>query len=86
MAEEKDEEPIKRGPRGGRKHKPGRDHDRKSGASKQKRFAKKRKRQREAEADRVAEQWRVWDSLPEEVRRLRPDLEPESPRPTYGDP
>ena len=36
-----EESPKKRGPKGAIKHKPGRDHDRKSAQGKKKRFARK---------------------------------------------
>ncbi len=81
MAEEPDES-IRRGPEGGRKHTPGRDHAGKSGTAKRKRFVKKRQRKREQQADAERERWRVWDSLSDDAKRLRPELEPSTPRPT----
>jgi hypothetical protein len=74
--------PIKRGPKGGRKHTPGKGHNTKSGAPRQKRFAKKKQRERDEERERCREQWAQWDALPEDVKKLRPDHEPDCPRPT----
>jgi len=74
-----------RGARGEKKHTPGRGHTRKSWPAKLKRFQKKaRRQQEEAEAD-LRRQWDDWDRLPLEVQRLRPELKPRSPRPTYED-
>ncbi len=78
MAKEK---PIRRGPKGGKKHTPGRDHDRKSHKKKAKRFQKKAQKRREALENDAREQWRVWDQLSEEQKRLREDLRPTLPRP-----
>lgn len=73
----------KRGPKGGIKHQPGRGHDRKSGADKKKRFARKaarKRRQRDEEARKI---WAEWDALPDEVKRLLgPTGQPSTPRPT----
>jgi hypothetical protein len=58
MVESGTEGEIPHGPRGGRKHQPGRGHDRKSSASKKKRFAEKAARKRnieEEEAERFVE-------------------------------
>jgi hypothetical protein len=74
--------PTKNGPKGGRKHTPGRDHTRKSGAAKKRRFAKKKQRQREDEQEQCRDQWEIWDSLSEDAKKLRPDLYPDCPRPT----
>jgi hypothetical protein len=82
MAGEPKGKPIKKGPKGGRKHTPGRDHDSKSGAAKRKRFAKKKRRQREIDLTQCREQWKLWDSLSEAARKLRPDLYPDCPRPS----
>ena len=82
VAEEPDDESILRGPKGGRKHTPGRDHAGKSGAAKRKRFVKKRQRKRHQQADAERESWRVWDSLSDDAKRLRPEPEPSTPRPS----
>jgi hypothetical protein len=74
--------PIKKGPKGGRKHTPGRDHNSKSGAAKKRRFAKKKIRQLQFDQTKCREQWEIWDSLSEDARKLRPELSPDCPRPT----
>lgn len=86
MAAKRRDEPVPRGPKGGKKHTPGRDHARKSQHSKRKRYRKKREREREEELERRREHWRVWDSLDAERKKLRPDLEPDCPRPDDEDP
>ena len=56
----------------------GRDHDRKSKPSKQKRFQKraaKKKTDAEKEFDEIQRQW---DDLTDEQRKLRPDLNPDN--------
>jgi len=81
MATEDEPDEIERGPKGGRKHTPGRDHDGKSKRRKQKRFRKKAAQKR-ADRDAAARtRWAEWDRLPPEVQRLRPELRPTDPRP-----
>jgi len=77
----KRKKPLKRGPKGGKKHTPGRDHDRKSHRSKAKRFGKKAQRLREEALREAERQWRVWDSLSEEQKKFLEDLRPKLPRP-----
>lgn len=75
--------PKKRGAKGGVKHQPGRDHDRKSAVQRKKRFAKKAadKRKRVEENAKIA--WDEWDRLPDDVKRLLgPAGRPNLPRPT----
>jgi hypothetical protein len=74
--------PIKKGPKGGRKHTPGRDHNSKSGAAKKRRFARKKILQLQFDQKKCREQWEIWDSLSEDARKLRPELTPDCPRPT----
>lgn len=65
-----EDEPIKRGPKGGKKHQPGRGHVRKSSQAKKRRFARKaaeKQRQRDDDARRA---WEAWDALPDDVKRL----------------
>jgi hypothetical protein len=77
-----DKEPEKkRGPKGGIKHTPGRDHARKSGTRKKERFQRKAAKKRQAQQDDLRKQWEIWDSLPPEVQKLRPELKPPLPRP-----
>ncbi len=89
MAEEKPKKPrkktIKKGPKGGTKHTPGRDHDRKSRQKKAARFRKKAQRRRDALRADAERQWQVWDSLSDEQKRFREDLRPTLPRPDHGD-
>ena len=80
MSEEESQPP--RGPRGGVPHQPGRGHDRKSAASRKKRFARKAIARRKAVEDNARQEWAEWDALPEEVKRLLgPTKRPRMPRP-----
>jgi hypothetical protein len=72
----------KRGPKGGVKHTPGRDHARKSGAQKKKRFQRKAAQKRQAGQEDLQKRWDEWDALPPEVQKLRPEMKPKQPRPT----
>lgn len=81
MAEDSDRDEVKRGPKGGRKHTPGRDHARKSQSHRRKKFQQKKAREREASRKSCREQWAVWDALSDAARKLRPDLTPDCPRP-----
>lgn len=65
-----------RGPRGGVKHTPGRDHDSKSAMAKKKRYAAKQKKKLEAKALAMNDKRRVWDGLSIEKQRLLPELDP----------
>ena len=67
----------KRGPRGGVKHKPGRGHDRKSATQKNKKFQKKAAKKKKAKAEDYAKKKKIWDDLSPEVKRFRPDLNPD---------
>ena len=80
MAEEERAE-RNRGPKGGRKHTPGRGHRRKSEALKKKRFQRKAATKRRAEHDELRAQWHEWDALSAEQQRLLPDMKPIQPRP-----
>lgn len=71
----------KKGPKGGIKHTPGRDHTRKSGPRKKKRFQRKAAKRRQAKHDDLREQWDEWDSLPPDVQKLLPEKKPKLPRP-----
>ena len=72
---------IQRGPKGSKKHTPGRDHNAKSKASKRKREQKKRERQWKPDVENCEKQWRVWIPLDKFEKRMRPDLTPDCPRP-----
>ena len=72
---------IPRGPKGGRKHTPGKGHTRKSGPQKRKRFANKAAKKRELERRKQRDAWELWESLPDDVKKLRPELQPREPRP-----
>lgn len=75
----------KRGPKGGKKHQPGRGHDRKSLPAKRKRFARKAERKRIQQEEAARQAWADWDQLPDEVKRLLgPAGQPTMPRPTDG--
>jgi hypothetical protein len=60
----------KRGARGGVKHQPGRDHDRKSAAAKKRRFARKAARRRKQRTEQAAREWSEWERLPDDVKCL----------------
>jgi hypothetical protein len=65
-----EEEEIKRGPKGGKKHKPGRGHDRKSGRRQKERY-RRRMRNRKSERDEEARRhWEKFDQLSDEQRKL----------------
>ena len=74
--------PIKRGPKGGKRHQPGHGHDRKSSGPKKKRFARKvAKKGRQQDQD-ARKAWEAWDKLPDNVKRLLgPAGQPTMPRP-----
>ena len=77
-----EEAPDKRGPKGGKKHQPGRGHDRKSTGSKKKRFIRKAAKQRRQLNEESREAWAEWDALPPEVKKLLgPAGQPSVPRP-----
>ena len=77
--------PTQRGPKGGKKHQPGRGHDRKSSPAKRKRFARKAARKRQQQEEDARRAWEQWDRLPEDVKRLLgPTGEPKMPRPRDG--
>jgi hypothetical protein len=74
-------EPKKRGPKGGIKHQPGRGHDRKSKPVKKRRHMRRAARKRQAFQERARKEWQAYDRLPEDVKKLRPELKPQLPRP-----
>jgi hypothetical protein len=81
LPDEEPKKPIKRGPKGGKKHTPGRGHTRKSEGPKKKRFQKTAKKKRKARDEAARQAWKLWDSLPDDVKKRRPELEPTMPRP-----
>lgn len=82
MSGSETEDQPTRGPRGGRKHQPGRGHDRKSVPARKKRFAEKAARKRNMREEDAKKQWREWDELPDEVKKLLgPAGEPRVRRP-----
>jgi hypothetical protein len=81
VADKDPQEPFKRGPKGGKKHTPGRGHERKSADKKQERFKKKALREREQKRKILEEEWKVWDSLSDGAKKLQPELKPKEPRP-----
>jgi hypothetical protein len=70
MSESESDEQPPSGPKGGRKHQPGRGHDRKSISAKKKRFARKAARKRQTEEEDARKQWKEWDELPDESKKL----------------
>jgi hypothetical protein len=81
VADKEPQEPFKRGPKGGKKHTPGRGHDRKSAVSRKERFKRKAIRKKEQERKELEEKWELWDSLSEDAKKLQPELKPKKPRP-----
>ena len=78
-AEEESEE--RRGPKGGKKHQPGRGHDRKSIPAKKKRFVRKAARKRREQEAEARKAWAEWDALSEDAKRLLgPTGMPKAPR------
>jgi hypothetical protein len=75
----------KRGPKGGIKHQPGRGHDTKSGPIKKRRYRKKAKELWQQKQEEARRQWALWDSLNDDVKKIRTDLKPEVPRPKDED-
>ncbi len=76
--------PIQRGPKGARKHRPGRGHDPKSAKAKKKRFAGKAAKKREQQDEDAKKAWGDWDTLPDDAKRLLgPTGEPKMPRPGH---
>jgi hypothetical protein len=73
--------PLNRGQKGGKKHTPGRGHDRKSRERKDERRRSKARKLREALRAEAARQWAVWDSLMSDQKKFRDDLRPKLPRP-----
>ena len=59
-------------------HTPGKGHTRKSGPQKTKRFQKKAKKKKEQAQKDYEDAVRVWESMSEKARKLRPELNPEN--------
>jgi RHS repeat-associated protein len=72
---------IPRGPKGGKKHTPGRDHQTKSGEKKKERFQKKAEKKREREKNDLTKSWDDWNKLTDEQRKMLPELKPQKPDP-----
>lgn len=81
MSGDESDDEIRRGPKGGRKHTPGRGHDRKSRRAKGKKFRKEAERKRRALEEEARRQWAKWDRMSEFERRLFPEEKPALPRP-----
>lgn len=75
-------EPIPRGPKGGRKHRPGRGHAAKSDLEKKNKFKKRRSRRKEEQEELASQAWAEWDSKSDELKNLLgPSAAPKMPRP-----
>ncbi len=72
MVEEarEEEEGIKRGPKGGKKHRPGRDHDSKSHGPKKNRFRERMRKRNIARTKEARRLWAEYDRLSEEQQKL----------------
>jgi hypothetical protein len=81
VSDEKPKKPIERGPKGGRKHTPGRGHNRKSESQKKNRFTRKAERQRDEAVEAAREAWTEWDALSDDAKKLLPEKRPKEPRP-----
>jgi hypothetical protein len=57
-------QPSGRGPKGGKKHTPGRGHNRKSIGGKRKRFAKKAQKKRTQAEEDARKAWELWTPCP----------------------
>ncbi len=78
--------PIKRGPKGGKKHQSGRGHDRKSSGAKKRRFARKAAKKNQQRDEDARKAWEEWDKLPDDAKRLvGPAGKPKMPRPRDED-
>ncbi len=75
------DEPIKRGPRGARKHQPGRGHDRKSRPSKTRRQKRRAARKRQLLLEEARRQWALYDRLSKDAKWLLKLPKPTLPRP-----
>jgi hypothetical protein len=62
--------PIKRGPKGGRKHEPGRGHRRKSEKRQKERIAKRLHKKHQKKKDKARQQKEAWENLPDELKNL----------------
>ena len=74
---------ITRGAKGGVKHQPGRGHEPRSAIRRKKRFARKAAKRRQREEEKARQDREAWEALPEEVQKMRPELQPKSPRPPH---
>jgi hypothetical protein len=77
---EEEEAKKKRGPKGGIKHTPARDHARKSLPWKKKRIAERLKAKRKRREEEAQKEQREWEQLSEEARKLlqKPKVRPSS--------
>lgn len=78
----KRKKPLERGPKGGKKHTPGRDHDSKSRRRKDRRRVDKARRRREELDAAARKQWKEWDELGAAKQKMLPELRPNLPRPS----
>lgn len=81
MANPEEGDSARRGPKGGKKHTPGRDHARKSARKKKKQFQRKAAGRKQAANEAAQRQWAEWDQMTEFERRLFPEKQPIAPRP-----
>jgi hypothetical protein len=65
-----EEATVKRGPKGGRKHKPGRGHRRKSEKSQKKQIGKRLQKKRRSRKEKERKQKEAWDKLPDDLKKL----------------
>lgn len=71
-----------RGPKGGRKHQPGRGHDRKSKPQSRARFTKRARRKRLLEMEALRKAWELWDGLSADAKKILKGLKPKKARPS----
>ncbi len=65
-----EEEPKKKGPKGGKKHQPGRGHDRKSAKAKTNRFMRKAEAKRLRRDEQAKREWEQWEALSDGAKKF----------------
>lgn len=69
---------INRGPRGARKHTPGRGHNRKSQGPKKKKFQKKQQQKKAQKQQQYQNAVNRWNKMSDAAKKLQPELDPKN--------